>query len=265
MTRLSILFALMLTIVAGAMAQTAQVSETLTPAPSALTFSQVATAAKTYLRDSAEFPLSMQVSMMAVDGSGRTIKKDRAKGRYDFHGYNMRSEHASGSMQVQTEGFFHSPRGMLPTVWNSFVASILPAHALATKAEEKYAFEAAGSAAGGQLVTAIMIPLSGTCSEFKWSIKNGVPERFCGTSKLELQKDDLSLQHLSFDSSGLPLATEVKPFGRCQLLRYHAEVEFQKVMLPDDPKPFLVPKHVEVTVETDKGQLIMTSDFAPRK
>lgn len=261
MTRLSILLAFMLAAVAGVRAETKQISESRT----ALTFSQVAVAAKTYLRDSAEFPLNMQVSMMAVDGSGRTIKKDRAKGRYDFHGYNMRSEHASGSMQVQTDGFFRSPRGMLPTVWNSFVATILPAHALATKADEKYAFEAADPAAGSDLVTATMTPLSGTCSEFKWSVKNGVPERFCGTSKLELQKDDLSLQHLSFESSGLPLATNVKPFGRCQLLRYHAEVEFQKVMLPDDPKPFLVPKHVEITVETDKGKLIMTSDFAPRK
>lgn len=265
MLRVSILLAFILSGVVYGPAQGAQVSETLAPAAGKLTLSQLATAAKAYLRDSAELPLDMQLSMLAVDGSSRTIKKDHATGRYDFHGYNLHSENANASMRVQTKGFLHSAKGMLPAAWNSFIAGILPSTVLSMKAEEEYSLEMADPSAASHLVTAKITPPPGSCSEFKWSIKHVAPETFCGTSKFELQKDDLSLQHFSFDAGGLPLATEVKPFGRCQLRGYHVEVEFQKVTLAGDPKPFLVPKQVEVTIDTDKGKVVMSSEFAPRK
>ena len=250
----------MLAVVAVALAQTTQVSEKLTPAPATLT--QLATAAKAYLRDSAEFPLKMQLSMVATDSSGRVIKRDHAAGTYDFHGYNPSSENASGNARLMS-GLFHSAKNMVPTFMNGFLASVLPSSILAKKDADNYSLEPAESAPSSQLMIARVRHLK--CTEFKWSSEKTFPENFCGASQFVLQKDDLSLRHFSFEAAGLPLQTEVKPFGRCEILRYRAEVEFQKVMLPGDPKPFVVPKHVEVTVETGRGKLIMTSDFAPRK
>jgi hypothetical protein len=75
----------------------------------------------------------------------------------------------------------------------------------------------------------------------------------------------LTLQHFSFEAGGLPMATEVKPFGKCQLRRYHVEEEFQKTFIAGDPKLFLVPKSIEVTVETDKGTVVLTSQLTARK
>jgi hypothetical protein len=39
------------------------------------------------------------------------------------------------------------------------------------------------------------------------------------------------------------------------------EAEFQKVFLPDDPKPFLVPKLITVPITTDKGPLAISSVY----
>jgi hypothetical protein len=54
-------------------------------------------------------------------------------------------------------------------------------------------------------------------------------------------------------------------FGAATILRYHVDADFQKVLLPGDPKPFLVPKLVTVTVDTDKGKIVMNSEYKLRK
>src|SRR6185312_3298307 len=95
-----------------------------------LTFAELSKAAKTYLRDSAEFPLKMHLSMTATNADGRIVKHDTAEGQLDFHGYNPRDDRANASIRVTTKGMFHSPKGMLPAAWNAFVASTVPADAL---------------------------------------------------------------------------------------------------------------------------------------
>jgi hypothetical protein len=48
------------------------------------------------------------------------------------------------------------------------------------------------------------------------------------------------------------------------LLR-HAEVEFQQVTLPGDQAPFLIPKQVTATIETDKEKIVITSVYEPKQ
>jgi hypothetical protein len=262
--RLAIYFGLVLSLATRVIGQSTQISETLAAPPARLTLTQLASTAKAYLRDSAEFPLKIQLKMIATNNAGRTIKSDRAYGSYDFHGYNPRSETGKANLRIQTDGIFHSAKGMLPAAWNTSLAGLEPATMLQKNAEEKYSLEISDSS-DRNLLIATMTPIPGWCSGLKWSVENSVPASYCGTSKFALHKDDLGLQHFSFDAVGLPLQAEVKPFGPCEIRRYHTDVDFQKVMLPGDPKPFLVPKHTEVTIETDKGKLFMTADFAPRK
>jgi hypothetical protein len=238
--------------------------ETPAPASAKLTMDRLAAAARAYLRDSAEFPLNMNLSMVAISTSGRTVKRDQATGTYDFHGYNPRSENANSSMRVSTKGLFHSTKWVMPVAWNSSTATFLLTSILFRELQGRYSLQVTAPANSGETMVARIPQLPG-CSVFKWSSKDTSPEELCGASQFEVQKDNLSLRRFSFDAGGLPIATTVKPFGKCELRSYHAEVEFQKVMLPDDPKPFLVPKHVEIVIETDKGKLDMISDYTPRK
>jgi hypothetical protein len=233
-------------------------------APPTLSITELAKAAKAYLRDSAEFPMNMRITTVVIDAQGRAIKRDKGTGHYDFHGYNARAGNANASMRISTKGIFHSPKGLLPAAWNSFIASMLPANVLSPDASEHYSLETVVTSDGAELVAAKISPVP-ACTEFKWAPDDTAPETLCGSGQFHLQKDQLLLKHFSFDAGGLPITTKVKPFGQCGLMHYHVEAEFQQVTLSGDPKPFLVPKQVDITVETDKGKLLMSTQFEPAK
>jgi len=46
--------------------------------------------------------------------------------------------------------------------------------------------------------------------------------------------------------------------------RYHAEVEFQSVEVPGEKEPFLAPKLVTATLETNKGKIVIASVYEPK-
>ncbi|HET7873600.1 MAG TPA: hypothetical protein VFL42_13870, partial [Terriglobales bacterium] len=206
MLRLAIYFGFVLSLLNCVIGQTTQISETLAPPPARLTLAQLATTAKAYLRDSAEFPLKIQLKMTATNNAGQTIKSDRAHGSYDFHGYNPRSETGKANLRIQTDGIFHSARGMLPAAWNTSLAGLEPATMLQKNAEQKYSLEISDSS-DSNLLIATMTPIPGWCSDLKWSLENSLPASYCGTSRFRLQKDDLSLLHFAFEAAGLPLQT----------------------------------------------------------
>lgn len=231
----------------GLAAQTAPVQPTL---------AQLTPAIRSYFHDSAEFPLEMEIRVVATNSAGRVAEKKSGKGRYNFRGYNPRAENAQSVMRIS--------KSLVSAALNSSTAISLPISVLSKELGERYSLEVSEKESAGGLLT-VKIPQLPECSEFKWSPEETLPESLCGASQFQIQKDDSSLQHFSFDAVGLPLSTVVKPFGRCQLLRYLVEVQFQKVMLPGDPKPFLIPQRVEVKIDTDKGEVVISSQFTPRK
>jgi hypothetical protein len=226
------------------------------PAPEGLTLAKLESAIKTYFRDSAEFPLHMETALVATDASGRVRQRKTGKADYDFHGYNPRSRNAAGHL--------YGSSSTMGAARNVMLATMLPFTVFDVDAAEHSPLKVSDSDAAGRLLTAT-IPQLPECAEFQWSAKHSAPGLICGASEFQLQKDDLELQRFSFDAGGLPVSADVKPFGRCQLRRYHIEEEFQKTFLAGDPKPFLVPKRVEVTIDTDKGTVVESSLFSVRK
>ncbi|PYP91019.1 MAG: hypothetical protein DMG65_09110 [Candidatus Angelobacter sp. Gp1-AA117] len=91
-----------------------------------------------------------------------------------------------------------------------------------------------------------------------------LPDEVCGTSSFAVH-NDLSFHKFAFDVAGLPAPVKISPFGRCMLQRYRVEIEFQSVTLPGDKEPFLVPKQSSAHLETDKGAIVITSVFEPKK
>jgi hypothetical protein len=82
---------------------------------------------------------------------------------------------------------------------------------------------------------------------------------------VQLTRDGLVLSHFAFKASGLPITGDVEVWGKTTITGYQVEAEFQDVMLPDDPKPFRVPKWIAITVETGKGTLLMKADYSLKK
>ena len=222
------------------------------PAPvDEVTFAQVAKATRIYFRDSAEFPMRMNVELTISDQSGRVRKHKTGKVDYDFHGYNSRSGSANAH--------FRGPRPVMKAALGIIASSFVPMSVLFGDAEKNYSFTLAPSPDSVIARFASIQP----CEPAKWSDVGFVPEGLCGSLSLHLNKDDIALQRFTFDEAGLPVPAKVESLGPVVIQAYHAEAEFQKVLLPDDPKPFLVPKLVTVIVTTDKGKLVISSAYAP--
>ncbi|HEY1526506.1 MAG TPA: hypothetical protein VGH51_09740 [Candidatus Angelobacter sp.] len=220
-----------------------------------LTLAQVAKASKVYFRDSAELPRRMNVEMTFTDQSGRIRKHKTGKVDYDFHGYNSRSEHAQWNL--------HGSRSVMKAASATATATIVLTPVLSPETEKHATFTVTENAAAN-LISATIKWIE-VCPPFKWTNTYYISTSICGSYEVQLQKDDFTLQHLAFDASSLPSSTDMDVFGAATILRYHVDADFQKVLLPGDPKPFLVPKLVTVTVDTDKGKIVMNSEYKLRK
>ena len=220
--------------------------------PEEVTFSHVARAGKTYFRDSAEFPMRISVELTATDLSGKVRKHKTGKFKYDFHGYNQRS--SKGTITL------YGPRGMMKAALGGAVSSMAPISFLASDAETRYVLTVIDQ--GTDVVSARLSRIA-QCEPSTWLPDLDTLETMCGSFDVQLEKDDLALKRYIFDAGNLPVAADIDVLGKTTVSGYHAEAEFQKVFLPDDPKPFLVPKLVTVTITTDKGKLVISSAYAP--
>lgn len=235
--------------------------------PSALpadepTLSQVAKAAKVYLRDSAEFPLTTKVEVTFTDLAGHVRQHKTGSYKFDFHGYNVRSNNGRIVFQGSWRTFM-SGSALKKSVYATSIPTLLPAILLDPDIEKKAVVTVAPGAAP-DLMSVAMKPLA-DCDPFQWENESYASPSICGSYELQLGKDDFVLKRFAFDASALPVSAQMDIFDRVTILRYHSETEFQKVFLPGDPKPFLVPKLVTVTVETDKGKLVMSGNYTSRK
>jgi hypothetical protein len=76
-------------------------------------------------------------------------------------------------------------------------------------------------------------------------------------------RDGLRIQHFNLDSTNLPAKADTAALGTVQVLTYHVDEDLEEVLLPSDPKPFLVPKRNITTIGTNKGKIVVTNQYAP--
>ena len=226
-----------------------------TAAPREVSFEQVRAAARTTLRDSAEFPLRLEIVTIFRDKSGKIISQKKGGTDYNFHGFNPRSGQANFDLR--------GSRGTFASAVNTFFAISMLGSAVWQDAETAYSIQIADDAAQPALVSARLTPPA--CDPFKWSEKHQSVESYCGTSELHLRRQDLTLDHYIFEASGLPAPAVMKPFGNTTIQRVHVLYDFQSVTTPTDPKPYLLPQHMNTTIETNKGTLQISTIVSQRK
>ncbi len=219
------------------------------------TLAQVVKASRTYFRDSAELPLVMTIELTAKDPSGRVRKHKTGKVKYDFHGYNPRSENANANLR--------GSRSVMKAAFVAAISGTLPMALLTPKADQAFNLSFQESSPP-EIVSMQFVPTA-PCEPMKWSPDSYGPESLCGTYVVQLTRPRLVLSHFAFAAAGLPITGNVEFLGMTTISGYHVDAEFQDVMLPDDPKPFRVPKRIAVTVETAKGTLYMKADYSLKK
>lgn len=234
------------------------------PPEAKLTFDQLTQAAKVYFRDTAEFPLLQTTTLTVSDASGHVGKAQTVSLNYIFQGYSQKQHSAHATLKGKTSPWAVL-RGnkMAKVAGSSAFWSMMPGVRLYSYLGE-YSFEVERTSSSG-LFTAKLAPVT-PCSALPMKHR-GVfyfPNVACGISEFQLQSD-LSFQKFVFDASGLPVLINVDPIGQCSLERYHVEIDFQKIYLPGEKEPFLVPQQVLVTLETDKGRIEIASTYEPKR
>jgi len=226
-----------------------------------LTLEQLTTAAQHYFRDNAEFPLLQKTTFAVVEANGHARKVRSISAEYIFAGYNRGTKTASGRIHGNVSIW----QGMNGTkTFKAATSSVMWSMDAGQKlfAEPgELVFEAGETGKADGVRTAKFIPAK-PCPTVTMK-DHGVwymPEHRCGLSEFQVG-GDLSFQKYTFDLSGLPAPIDIDAFGACILQRYHAEVEFQSVEVAGEKEPFLVPRLVTATIETNKGKIVIASVY----
>ena len=185
---------------------------------------------------------------------------------YLFKGYSPRSESANGTLSGVNVSFWSVMRGnrlvkasyngagwiMVPGLVARSLSSV-PLGITSTKDEDGSVLVRLGDKAACQPFT----------MNDRWNAERYIPDGACG-SDAEFRLDRyLHFQNFAYEATGLPIPARIYPFGDCTLQRYHTEIEFQTTTIPGDTEPFLLPKRVTTTLETNKGNLVINSMYEP--
>ena len=236
------------------------------PAAASLTFEQLVKSARVYFRDSTEFPMTQRTTVTVSDAAGRVRKVKEQTLEYLFNGYNRGSNTASSRLRGHVS-FWDAMHGekTLKASMNSSLWVMMAGTTLYRDPAKHFALEPGKSGEGNGLITARLTPVK-PCPAFSMTknAQNYMPDGTCGVEEYQLQ-DDLSFQKFAIEISGLPVEMKMDPFGDCRLQQYHAEVEFQRVSLQGDQEPFLVPRQVTATLQTNKGKVVIKSVYEPKR
>jgi hypothetical protein len=238
-------------------AQTGQAAERIT-------MEQLTTAAKHFFRDTAEFPLLQKMTMTVTDSSGRVIKTQNLSVDYVFRGFSPRTNSTLG--QVHGDISIWQAIGgakIMKVALNSDIWTMIAGQELVGDSDQ-YVLAASQDGARQDLITAKILPTKPCAAvTMKRHPDDYMTDVTCGASEFQL-KDDLSFQKFLFEVNGLPAPVNLSPLGQCTLQRYHAEIEFQSVMVAGEKEPFIVPKKVTASLETSKGKILIVSEYEPK-
>jgi hypothetical protein len=235
-----------------------------------LTNEQLTSAAKHFFRDTAEFPLLQKMTMTVTDPSGRVIKTQNLSVDYVFRGYSPQTKSTHG--QVHGDISMWQAMGgakIMKVALNSDIWTMVAGQELVGDSGQYELVPSDDSTSNHDgaregLITAKLVPTQ-PCAAFTMKLHpdDYMSDVTCGTSEFQL-KDDLSFQKFSFEVTGLPAPVKLSPLGQCTLQRYHAEIEFQSVMVTGEKEPFIVPKKVTASLETSKGKILIVSEYEPK-
>lgn len=223
-----------------------------------LSLDRIQAAARTYLRDVGEFPMTAAVTVAVMDPAGRPKQRSEGSVRFVFHGYNARAETGAFTLYFGKRETNAIKEGAM----TGGDAVLMVGLKLRKAADGAVTIEQPAEA--GQPVL-VGIREHG-CPDFGRSEGRRDIRNFCGRSEYRLTPegtDGLRIRHFNLDSTNLPAKADTAALGAVQVLTYHVDEDLEEVFLPSDPKPFLAPKRNITTIGTNKGTIIVTNQYNP--
>jgi hypothetical protein len=223
-----------------------------------LSLDRIQAAARTYLRDAGEFPMTATVAVEVMDPVGRPKERSEGSVRFVFHGYNARAATGVFTRYLGKR----EKKAIKESAMTGGDAVLLVGPKLRKAADGTVTIEQPAQA-GQPLLVGIR---EHGCPDFGRSEGRRDIRNFCGRSeyrRIPDGTDGLRIQHFNLDSTNLPAKADTAALGIVQVLTYHVDEDLEDVLLPSDPKPFLVPMRNITTIGTNKGKIVVTNQYAP--
>lgn len=208
---------------------------------------------KMFLRDSAELPMDVLVKTVVTDSKGHQKRNTHATIHLLFKGYSEKGQRFTFTSRAglwDRRVLHDSVTGDL-AVFRAF-SGVMPDR------DGKQRFD---TAEDGMAI--VVRSKTEDCNQFEWRSGELYPARDCAGVEFRLERGsdgELSVGRFRLDTQNLPGRGNVRYLGAASVRKYEAEGDVQKAYLPGDPKPFLVPKRVVTTIETDKGKIVVTEE-----
>jgi hypothetical protein len=213
---------------------------------------------KMFLRDSAELPMDVLVKTVVTDSKGHEKRNTQATIHLLFKGYSEKAQRFT----FQSQAGLWDRRVMHDSLTGDF--AIFRAFSRVMPDQNgKSGFDAVEDG-----VAVVVRSGASDCTGFAWRSGELYPMRDCAAVEFRLRRSaggELAVEQFRLESRNLPARGNVRYLGPAEVRKYEAEGDVQKAYLPGDPRPFLVPKRVVTTIETDKGRVVVTNEHSMAK
>ena len=221
------------------------------------TLDQITALAKVYLRDSAEVPMNVAVTVMVKDRAGKIKHQNQLSTSMVFRGYSLNT----GKFSIVA-----TKNGMTPLGLHDSLPGDLAAFVAATRLFKLG--DAQVEILQPEQNHATVFVRDGKCPALELMKKEMFVLHPCGNAEFTLTArsgGELALQNVSFDSTGSAVVTKVAHLGEVNLKSFHYGVDFQLRTLPGEAKPYLWPLEAVVVATSDKGTVTITNKYSPKK
>ncbi len=209
----------------------------------------IAASAKSYLRDTTEVPLKVATTTEEYDTGGKLRKT-----RHDSHSFTIvqaRPDEYKARSSVSAGGFVFHHRSMIEQVDADITAM---AAGMLLRPGNRENFDYGVSPPGKGPLFRLRYRSNRPCS-FEINGRHLKLDNWCGSGEYAAEPRTYALQHFTFEAAGTPVLE-----GKA-LKSYRVEETFQTVSVPGADKPFVIPKTITVTYESDKGKTVLNSAF----
>jgi hypothetical protein len=218
---------------------------------------EITALSKSFMRDSAELPMTVAVETVVTNAKGKKVRNTHSTTEFVFRGYNGQTGRGTFKINAGLMSYRVMHDSIAPNfaVLDAFMAIAPQPDGLKAVAVE-----------GGQGGEPFLLKTDAKCEDVKFAMGGQFPypNKRCYATEFRVRRDAtgaLTIERFQVDVGNLPAEGKVPYLGLAQVRKVHAEGEVQAARLPDDPRPFLIPKRVTVSIESDKGTAVVTNQY----
>jgi hypothetical protein len=221
---------------------------------------QIQALANTYFRDCTEIPMNVAVTTVVSDEAGKVKHRTQSTVGMVFNGYNR----GSGKFSLRANSGMFNAGAMRDSLSGDLAAFLAEGLIPGRTSTQTIAIQQPQEP--GKPV--VVVVKDGECPQPALMPRWMFPQHPCGSARFSVIAGSHGgpiFQHFSFDSSGSPAPAKIDGLGNVQLLSFHADVEFQEVVLAGDSNPYLWPLEAVTSVTTNKGKVTISDRYSSRK